>query len=799
VLAFQLPSWIERLLGVDPAETGEGTQWGYDLSWNLPAWATLLLLVATVCYVGYFYFRERQAAGSRAALAMGTLRLLAIGLVFFMIAELVLTRARTGLPYVVVLLDVSQSMDTEDRYDPASLVAELDDRVKGAGLDRLTRLNLAKTLVLEDDGTLLRSIAQRYKLKLYFVADTVRHRPGDPDELLKEIKELDKGTGDASLLGTGVQSALNDLRGTPPSAVVILTDGITTAGPTLSEAAVYARRKNVPLYTVALGSEQPVKNLKLSELLVDEVVFVNDVVNFEFQLTSAGFAGRQVEVSLREKDKTEKLACSTVTLPPDNTPLKVRLPYRPTQKGEYEYVVEVERLAEETNTDDNTLLPRKVRVREEQIHVLLVQSYPSHEFRFLKTMLERDSSVQLKTVLQEADQGYAQIDKTALRSFPVRRDELHESFDVVIFGDVNPSFLSNSVMDNLATFVTQRGKAIVFIAGQRHTPLDYRHTPLAALFPIDLGSAVAPDPQLSIRDDFVVQPTPLGLASPHMQLGDSLPETERLWRDMNGVYWMLEAHNLKPAARVLAEHPTRFGRNGRKLPVFIEQYVGAGRVLFHTIDETYRWRYRLGDVLLRRYWVQTLRYLSRSKLLGENRSVELTIDRQKYERGDAVRFRVRFRDERQAPLEDDGVTVMLDRDGHKGQSIKLHRNSGDAHRGVFEGELSNAPVGHYHAWVAEPSLPTPPTGVDFSVEQPPGEFERLQLDVAELKQAASLSKGKYYTFLTAHRLLDELPEGRQVVLESLQPFVVWNWYPLPLAVIVLLVCEWIMRKRMGLL
>ena len=73
--------------------------------------------------------------------------------------------------------------------------------------------------------------------------------------------------------------------------------------------------------------------------------------------------------------------------------------------------------------------------------------------------------------------------------FPVSRDELF-AYDVLIFGDANPSFLSRSVLDNIAAFVEERGGGLVVIAGPRHTPLAYRDTPLAKLLPINLDTAV---------------------------------------------------------------------------------------------------------------------------------------------------------------------------------------------------------------------------------------------------------------------------------------------------------------------
>ena len=85
-----------------------------------------------------------------------------------------------------------------------------------------------------------------------------------------------------------------------------------------------------------------------------------------------------------------------------------------------------------------------------------------------------------------------------------------------------------------------------------------------------------------------------------MQLGDTPEETRTLWQNLPPLYWMVELGELKPGARVLAEHPAHDRRrDGRRLPLIVMQYVGAGKVLFHATDETWRWRRRVGDVLLR--------------------------------------------------------------------------------------------------------------------------------------------------------------------------------------------------------
>src|SRR5205823_15096064 len=125
-----------------------------------------------------------------------------------------------------------------------------------------------------------------------------------------------------------------------------------------------------------------------------------------------------------------------------------------------------------------------------------------------------------RTVLQEADLEYGESDKTAERSFPASRDELFQ-YDVLIFGDVNPSLLSPTIMNNIYEFVTVRGGGVIFIAGPRYMPLAYRDTPIAHLLPMNLDTVNVPE--TALLESFRPRLTPLGQASPMMQLADAAP------------------------------------------------------------------------------------------------------------------------------------------------------------------------------------------------------------------------------------------------------------------------------------
>ena len=45
-------------------------------------------------------------------------------------------------------------------------------------------------------------------------------------------------------------------------------------------------------------------------------------------------------------------------------------------------------------------------MRKAQIRVLLAQDYPNYEFRYLKNLLERDTTIEVHSLLQDADVRY---------------------------------------------------------------------------------------------------------------------------------------------------------------------------------------------------------------------------------------------------------------------------------------------------------------------------------------------------------------------------------------------------------
>ncbi|MHC2067701.1 hypothetical protein ACYFX5_09535 [Bremerella sp. T1] len=772
------------------------------LQWAPPwaAWVTLVIVIASVCFFGWIYRRENfQRAIPKWAFLLGA-RLVLVGIVLFMLYGLQQQPFQTDAPDLVIAVDDTQSMSHVDSFSPGdeSLTRA---RVEAAGLGEVSRWNQARTLLLENNAELLTKLRERYNVRAYWMGESGRSLTV-PDEQFADLLRETNPEGSVSRLGTSLSQILEQQRGRPTAAIVMLSDGVTIEGPGLSESAQQASLRGVPIFPIGIGSQQLTRDLRIEEVTVDPIAFVGDTLTFVVRLSAQGMTGEAVRLSVADQEnESVVLDQQEIVLPTERATREIRLQFRPDKVGEFNYVVKAETDAEDL-AGDNNAVSRKVKVLDATIRVLYVQAYPRFQFRFLKMLLERqlkrsptsgqdERAFELTTILQDADQSYADQDETAEIAFPATREELFD-YDVVILGDVNSAFLSREQLQNLQDFVQVKGGGLVFIGGQFYLPWDYRSTPLDTLLPFSLDDARRADPDQSYINPVPVELTDLGLNTVPLQVTEMPADAIAAWRGLDQVYWHVPIERLRPGAQVLA-NATR--PDGTKQPFLTQQFIGRGKVMFLGSDDLWRWDYH------DEFWMQMIRYLARSSLLDSDGSVEITVDRATYRTGESATARVRFFDEGEAPPEDDGVQLTLEKPDGRTRTITMSRVAGN--RDLFEATLPGLTAGEHRLWVVQPLLrgdsgESEPPSTQFMVEPVAGEMTRLDMDIDELRQTATTTRGQYFSFLEADSLLEALPRGRQVRIQTLPPEPLWNSWKLALLFVTLLIGEWVLRKRMGL-
>ena len=843
---------FERWLNIPAPAAGEGSRWRLEYGhffWSARAdvWLAACVAALAAVAVALVYSQEGKDVGKPVRVLFVGLR---IGALFLMLAvflpQLQVYFERQGWPDVVILIDDSQSMSSHDVYRDQAIKqaaaalaqkAELSDDEKQAlaravaartEVARANRLRLAQTYLLQGGEDRLRELLSRRKVRLHVYRCATRaHRLAEvtqPEEVKKATEAIAgleaSPAHDTSQLGTAVRQVLNDFRGSSLAAVVMLSDGVTTEGEDLASVSRYARQMGVPLYFLGIGDAHEVRDLYLHDLHAEDSVYVNDRIIFEARLTAQGFKNLTVPVTLHEKGKERALDRKVVTVG-DNGMVKVRLEHRPSEPGEKTYVIRVPVQPDEVDRDNNAL-EKTIFVREaKQIRVLYVEGYRRYEYQYVKTLLERESarikgnkSIYLRVVLLDADSDFDKEDRTALANFPTpfRNTDSHTkdddlwSYDVVVLGDVDPETRGDNKMTenlkNLAEFVQERGGGLLMIAGERFAPKAYKNSPLKDVLPIDVTGAPADnDNDEGILDVYRAELSNIGKMHPIFRFVPDEKENEDLWGKFKEFFWYADGYVPKRTAEVLAVHPTARGadRKGGKHPLALQMFAGAGRSMFFGFNETWRWNWREDQLHFNQFWIQTMRYLARSKV-GR---IELRLDRQTpYRRGEPIKMTVRFPDDERPPSDKAEVKVVVERRGTgtaelETRSVKLSKLEGS--RGTYEAVLTQTPEGDYRFWLAEPSA-RPRPQVECKVLAPPGEMERLRMNQAEMEQAARDTAGKFYNLATAEHLFDELPTGNRVSVNAAgPPYLVWNSVLLFALFLGLFAAEWLLRKLKNLL
>src|SRR5262245_10253500 len=139
-----LKKTAEWLLGIPEADPGQGTAWRYVQDFPWPSWVLLLFLAGACIIVIWVYRRDAAQLSRGARFFLAGLRLAALALLLFMLSQAILSIERTGLPFVVVLLDNSGSMATEDLPGQSEAREYAEGLLNASKFDKPSRLNLGK-------------------------------------------------------------------------------------------------------------------------------------------------------------------------------------------------------------------------------------------------------------------------------------------------------------------------------------------------------------------------------------------------------------------------------------------------------------------------------------------------------------------------------------------------------------------------------------------------------------------------------------------------------------------------------
>ena len=815
---------------------------GHELRFEFARFPTgglgLLVLLGLALAIGFVVWVYRRDAHSRplaAQLLLAGLRALAIAAIVAVLLEpsLVTIQRQTRPGHVLLLVDNSQSMAQKDAWRKPETQAAADGW-RALGVDDLraaSRLDLVKALLGHGDGELVRALAARNDAQLYTFAgalDQLPLLPTPPAPVAPADSPRAQGAspspqaprldlarlvadGRATNLGGALRTALDKSRNAEIAAVVFVTDGRRNAGPQAAEIARLLGQRKVPhVFALGVGDPSATQSVQLARFEAPAKVFERDPFEAKATISAQGYDAAVATVRLlRVDDKGQEQVVRTqqVTLAADRAEAVVEWKdVVADAPGRFTYRAEIAPPDGEPVVAERHAKSAAVEVLGERLRLLLIAGGATHEFQILRNLLLRDKTIDVSCWLQSADPKFPQDGDAGaqIERLPEERAEF-DPYDVVVMIDPDSSKLSARFCQHLQQHVVEGGCGLWWVAGEKFTLDAIRQTAptfaLAELLPIvpdvefaergaiGLGKAFKFPWQLQLAPEGEE-----GLGAKLTRLLDGRDESRALWQRLPGQRFFFPVSTPKPVATVLAEHGgAEQRRNGRGMPVFALQNVGAGRVVWSGFDETYRWR-AIQEQAYNRFWVGGVRFLFEGRAQAGNARLRLFVSDDRVDLGDAVELTAEAKDEALQPLVADAFAVVVERDGEAPETLQLP--PAEAAPGRYALRFRPQRLGAYRVRAADKQG----RAVEVGFQVADAQFEREgPMDRAELAAIAAAPGGELCD--TPQQLLAALARipSRSATDTWRTPHALWDGWPTIAFVLAVLALEWILRKRSNLL
>ena len=590
---------------------------------------------------------------------------------------------------------------------------------------------------------------------------------------------------EATDLNAGLSQVLDthaNLRG-----VVLLSDGDWNIGNSPVEAATRFRMRGIPVFAVGVGSKVPLPDLELVSMDAPTYAVINKQLRIPFVVRSTLGQDRDVNVTLSINKKS---TVSKLIRVPAMSQAQENMVWTPPAVGDYTLTMRIPRDTQELIPENNEIsVP--ILVRKEQLKVLVVESYPRWEYRYLRNALERDPGVELTCLLFHPKLPKVGGGRSYIKSFPMT-NELSR-YDVVFLGDVGveKKQLTIEQARDLRQLVSAQASGLVFMPGRTGMHDSLMSGPLADLYPVVLDAATPYGVGSGTQGYFAL--TQLGQRSLLTRLGETAEINRQVWRTLPGFYWYAGVKRAKAGTETLAVHDEVATASGR-VPLIVTKTYGAGKVLFMGTDSAWRWRQGVEDKYHYRFWSQVARWMAYRRQMAQGESMRLFYSPDRPHVDDAVMLNANVNDPLGSPLDKGSVVVQAISPSGKTQTIRLQPGEGDA-IGLFTGSFVPKESGNYRL-VASSTETGASVQTDLSVQglnrEQQGRLARFEV----LDEIAKITDGKLVPVSEVRSLLDylaALPEPEPTVHRTR----IWA-HPLWAGLLILLLgLFWIARKMTG--
>lgn len=711
------------------------------------------------------------------------------------------SKAKTSSDKIAVLQALLQSsLKTEElyrsslyRYIAAQKNPDFERVIRN--FEKSSRWERLQNTLFEGTRPVIDQLAEKHEVELISLKgnemETLwRSKAGRLDEEANIPKFL---SSIPSVDLTDLSQGLNINESNKKTAILFLSDGRHNYGETPVQQSKILGNKGIKIFTVGFGADKEPQDISIRDISVPPSVYFKDNVRgtmtfndqmppnqlfhvrmlhngkvlYEKELRTDGSGLRELSFDFPIEEEAAKLAKGEDKLASKNVSLNIK--------------AEITHIPGDRQHSNNTS-EITVQAATRKRSILLIDSRPRWEWRYLKAIFERDTKWETNALIPQEGNVFKRGKKKG--EFPASREELL-NYDLIIFGDINKNLLEQQDMAWIREFVEQRAGGLILIDGRRAGLQSFQGTPLEDVMPVKWKSA------LGKRDLKAISLTAAGKENIALNLGSEKKENVQVWKELPKFNYMANVESL-PGAEVLAEEGEEL-----KNPLLVFRRFGAGKVFYSASGDFWRWRYKKGDLYHHRFWNQIVGWIMEKPFTVQDKHVSLDTGKATYSAGEKADIRIRLRDEQgRIILGSEGfVNVMKD------ETVIARLPLIDAGGGLYTARTQELPEGEYKLKVKVDELTDEQAKIEASfkvIEAESREMSQLTCNEKLLREIALNSNGSYLReeqIRDIHKHLDTLSSGRVVETDT----ALWQSYWYFSLVILLFSAEWIWRKRVGMI
>ena len=732
------------------------------LTFSSAPWLVAVSCCTLLIAITLSYWNWRRSKYRSDVLGLETLRCFVISAIIVLLNQPEWTQEfrPTEKPRLVVLVDRSRSMETQDVASATTAKSEDGNRV-------VSRAEATQPLLLTDTW---KSISQRFQID-------IRQFPADGEAV--------PGTD----LHAALDGAIDATNRT--QAVVLASDGDWTTGSAPINAAMKYRSMGIPIFTVPIGSPKRLPDLEMLSLEVPTFGIAGKSLRIPFTIESSFPRDHVANVTVIASDG-EKMTQEVRIAAMGRTSASVV--WLPKEAGDYTIQVDLPQHPEELLNSNNSL-SAPIAIRQEKLQVLVIETYPRWEYRYLRNALSRDPGVEVSCLLLHPELSkVGGGNRDYLKEFPNTQEELSK-YDVVFLGDigVGNNQLTEEQCKLLQGLVEFQASGLVFLPGPQGNQLSLADTKLESLIPV----VVDPNSPAGYgqRDAMHFELTESGRRSLLTKLADTEDENLSVWSTLPGFQWHAPVIRAKAGTETLSVHQETSNEFGR-LPMIVTKTFGAGKVLFMATDGAWRWRKGVEDKYHYRFWGQVVRWMAYQRNMAKGESIRFYYSPDQPNVGQAISLKANVMSDTGEPLVTGEVTAKIEAPSGKAEVVRL-QSAGTESWGLFEGRYPTKEPGLHKVLIASRD-----TGArleaTFFVQGTSQERVGLAAKPKILEEISKVSRGETVAvdrLSTLVQLVGQVPDPPSMV----KRWQLWAHPWMMTVLAVLLTAFWIGRKWIGML